>query len=191
MMENTAFDKSASKEFFKHLVIAYNKKQRLEKSKERLNQYIEKAKKVSADRTASKKKVEQEFKKLEKQIKEVIELEQGILKKSHGKESKEIKSRIEVLEKKIDKYTNLIESRRDRIKKLEDKIKHKVPEEGKIRLETPIAPRIKKVTDSKTLELRNKLFDLQEKYYELKTQGIPKSKLKIIEQKIKKLKEII
>ena len=177
-MEQQIYDKDKTKEFFKHLVKAYQRYEKKDKAKERLDIHIEKVELLSSDKKTSKKKLEQGFERLRKQIVDVIALEKGMLNKGDNV-SEEVKERITELEKKLSKYTSLIEGRKQRMKKLDQRIK------DKIKLD-------KDITDnSETIKLRNLLFDLEEKYYDLKEKGVPASKLKVIEDKIKKIKQKI
>lgn len=184
-MDQQIYDKDSAKEFFRHLTNAYQKYEETGKAKERLDTHIEKVKELSLNKKTPKKKIMQEFKKLEKLILEVIALERGILARGDERDiSQEVKDRIIELEQKFEKYTKMIEGRQQKVKELEQKIKTKITEKK------PVGTR-DHATNVKTIELRNKLYDLEEKYDSLKAKGIPKSKLKIIEDKIKKLKEKI
>lgn len=184
-MDQHIYDKDSAKEFFRHLTNAYQKYEETGKAKEKLDTHIEKVKELSLNKKTPNKKITQEFKKLEKMILDVIALEKGILARGDEKDiSQEVKDRIIELEQKFEKYTKMIEGRQQKVKELEQKIKTKITEKK------PVGT-IDHATNVKTIELRNKLYDLEEKYDSLKAKGIPKSKLKIIEDKIKKLKEKI
>ncbi len=168
-----SYEKDKTKEFFRHLGKAYIKYEEKEKAIEKLDEHIEKAKFLSLGKKTPKKKVESEFKKLERQILEVIALERNMLTKSdRRKMSEDFKDRIAELEKKFEKYTDLVLERQKKLKKIEDKID-------------------KRTGDDRKIWLRDKLFDLEEKYHDLKEKGAPASKLKIIEGRIKKLKDKI
>ena len=226
-MEQQTFDEYKNREFFKHLVKAYKKHEKKEKAKKRLDSHLEKVKELSSNKKFSKKKIELEFKMLEKRISEVIELEKGIINRGEEKNlNKEVKKRLNQLEKNFDNYTEKIEGREKKVKELEKKIKDKITIEKEPAkendkrsrsdevLERPIAikePLIKdtkkdkgksekkkktkeinyKKEKDKAIELKHKLFDLEEAHYNLKSEGVPKHKLKKIKTKIKKLKEKI
>ncbi|TKJ17741.1 hypothetical protein CEE44_04375 [Candidatus Woesearchaeota archaeon B3_Woes] len=184
-MDQQIYNKDISKEFFKSLANAYHKYEKTDKAKERLNKHVEKVKELSLNKKTPKKKITQEFKRLEKLILEVISLERGILARGDEKDiSQEVKDRIIELEEKFEKYTKMIEGRQQKVKELEKKIKTKMKEDKAKGIVDP-------VTNTKNIELKNILYDLEEKYEKLKSRGIPKSKLKVIEDKINRLKEKI
>ena len=175
-MDQLIYNEDITKDFLRHLAKAYSKHQKNKNTKKNLDKHINKVKDLFLDKKTSKKKITQEFQKLEKQIENVIALEKGILAKHEEQNiNKEVKQRIKELEKKFNKYTALIEGRQEKIKRLEKKITKKTSEKPKI-------------TDTQKTELRNLLYDLEEKYDDLKAKGVPQKKLKTIKDKIKKLK---
>ncbi len=170
-MDKQTYDEYTTKEFFKHLTKAYNKYEERDKAKEKLDSHIEKVKLLSLDKKTPQKKVSQEFKKLEKQILDIIYLERNMLiRGEHKNISEEVRERINQLEKRFDKYTDLVLERQKRVKEIEEKIK-------------------KRIGDSKKISLKNKLYDLEERYDELKEKGAAKSKLKLLEKRIKRSRE--
>ena len=182
-MDQQIYNKDSSKEFFRSLTKAYQKYEKTDKAKVRLDKHVEKVKELSLNKKTPEKKITQEFKKLEKLILEVINLERGILARGDQKDiSQEVKDRIIELEGKFEKYTMMIEGRQQKVKDLERKIKTKMKEDKEKGIVDP-------VTNTKNIELKNILYDLEEKYEKLKLSGIPTSKLKVIEDKIKKIKE--
>lgn len=184
-MDQQIYDKDSAKEFFRHLTNAYQKYEKTGEAKEKLDTHIKKVKELSLNKKTPKKKIMQEFKKLEKLILEVIALERGILARGDERNiNQEVKDRIMELEQKFEKYTKMIEGRQQKVKELEQKIKTRTIDKK------TVVPKDEE-SNVRTIELRNKLYDLEEKYDSLKAKGIPKSKLKIIEDKIKKLKEKI
>lgn len=179
MMEQD-YDKDKVQEFFWYLTKAYKKYQEKEKARGRLTQHIEKIKELSSKKI-SKQRAKEEFKKLEKLLVEVIMLEKSIISKGENLTyTDSIKYRIKELDKKLDRYLEVIASRRVRMKKLDEKIKKSDSSRMVIIDKKP-----------RKSGLRSRLLDLEEKYYELKLDKAPKDKLIIIENKIKKLKEKI
>lgn len=187
-MDQINYDSKKVREFFEHIVKAYKKYEEKGKAKEKLDKHIEKIKILSLDKKSSKKRIEEEFKQLEQQIADVVALEKGIITRKDYKEvGKEVKSRILSLEKKLEKYTRLIEGRRDKIRKLEKKIKERAKELPVIPIKRPKL----RLNEDSTIKLRNQLYDLEEKYHDLKIQGYSEKELKKIKDKIKKLKNLI
>jgi chromosome segregation ATPase len=187
-MEQINYDNEKAREFFKHIVKAYDRYEEKNKAKEKLGKHIEKIKILSLDKKTSKKRIEDEFKQLEQQIADVVALEKGIITRKDYKEvSKEVKTRILALERKLERYTQLIEGRREKIRKLEKKIKEKATELPIIPIKRPKLS----LNEDLTIKLRNQLYDLEEKYHDLKVDGYPEKDLKKIKDKIKKLKQKI
>ena len=181
-MYKPIYNKDAVKEFFEYLVMSYQKSLKKGKAKEKLSEHIEKVKELSTTKKSSKKNIEQEFKKLEKHLADVIALEKGMLgKKEEPQVAEELKERIKKLEQKLKEHNSVKKERQKKIEKLEERIKSKAGGETSIITQ--------KSANIETIALRNKLYDLEEKYYDLKAKGIPESKLKIIKNKIEKLKQ--
>ena len=181
-MDHLIYNKDAVKEFFEYLVKSYQKSIKKGEAKEKLGEHIEKVKELSTSKKSSKKKIEQEFKKLEKHLADVIALEKGMLgKKEDPKIAEELKERINKLEQKLKEHNSMKKERQKKIKKLEQRIKSKA--EGKTGIIT------EKAANIETIALRDRLYDLEEKYHDLKEKGIPESKLKLIKIKIEKLKQ--
>jgi hypothetical protein len=187
-MEDIIYDSGRVKNFFEHLALAYKKYEKKGFAKEKLNQHLEKVKNLALDKKASKRKIESNFKLLEQQIQNAISIEKEMLSKGDNKLlNKELKSRISSLEDKLDKYTKLIQGRKQRIKKLEIKIKkaaRNYPKKAKSKTLRAI------IIENKADDagLRNKLLELEERYYDLKLEGFSEQQLKHIKEKIKKLK---
>jgi len=187
-MDQINYDSDKAREFFGYLVKSYKKNIEKNQAKEKLNKHIETIKILSLDKKTSKKRINEEFEKLEQQIADVVMLEKGIISRKDYKEvGKEVKSRILSLEKKLEKYTDLIEGRREKIKKLEKKIKERVKE---VPVKKEKRPKLK-INEDATIKLRNQLYDMEEKYHDLKVDGYSETQLKKIKDKIKKLKNLI
>lgn len=190
-MEDLVYDPAKVKDFFEHLILAYKKHERKGFAKQELDNHLEKVKKLAFDKKASKRKIEASFKQLESQIKNVISIEKEMLSKGDNKIlNKELKGRIISLENKFDKYTDLIQGRRQRIKSLEKKIKQttrRYERSGTKKSKTLRAIIIENKPYNS--DLKNKLYDLEEKYYDLKIKGYPQESLKAIKDKINKIKQ--
>jgi len=199
-----------NKGFLRFLAYAYEKHDFREKEKDKLTKHIEKVKQLSSNKKVSKTQIEKEFKNLEKKLENVLLLEKGVPSRPLDQDvSKEVRQRVKNIEKKVEAYILLMEERKQKVRLLERRIQQKSMTSEEKRKER--AKQIKDVqsqirqkqkqekekTQKEKLEhrtkqeLRHRLYDLQEQYYELKLQGIPKSKLNLIETKIKKLKEKI
>jgi hypothetical protein len=177
---NKLYDNDKAVVFLKHLAKSYIKSEKSGKSKKKLEDHFIKVKEVSLGKKSSKKKIELEFKRLDKLIKETVSLEKSSLSKNSTDVNTEIKKKIDELEHKFEKYISLIENRKEKIKKLEKKVKSKAKEEEKS---------LKITSDANEKhKLKNILFDLEQKYYDLKEKGLSQSKLKLIEFRIKKIK---
>jgi small-conductance mechanosensitive channel len=189
-MEDVVYDISKVKDFLEKLALAYNKHQKKGYAKQKLDTHFEKVKNLALEKNASKRRIESNFKILEQHINDVLKLEKEMLSKGDNKVmTKELKQRIGSLEEKFDKYTKLIQGRKKHIKDLERKIKRttkiyeRYPHAKKRNLSAII---IDETKDNSSL--KNKLYALEEKYYELKINGTPESQLKNIKEKIDKIK---
>jgi hypothetical protein len=192
-MEDTVFDNSKVKDFLEKLAWAYQKHQKKDFAKQKLSSHFEKVKGMALDKKASKKRIESNFRLLEQHINDVLKIEKEMLAKGDNRLlNKEIKQRISSLESKFDKYTRLIQGRKQKIKALEKKIKtttkryERFPKKQRRNLRAIIIDETKDKSD-----LKNKLYSLEEKYYELKLNGVPASHLKDIKEKINTLKQKI
>jgi len=149
-------------QFFVRVVQAYQRQEQRKVERKKLAAHLEKV---------------PSSKKLEGQIEKVIALERG--KDISG----EVQHHIKRLEKKFDTYTNAVHERKAKIKEIEEKVKKKVPAE-EIRQEAPTMKAVpaetpkKAIVEDPTIALKNKLYDIEETYYELKKQGIPAAQLK-------------
>jgi|TARA_B100002003_G_scaffold250704_1_gene291103 hypothetical protein len=208
MMTQSISSEVFNKGFIRFLAQAYEKHDFREKERSKLNKHIEKVKNLSSNKKVSKKQIENEFKKLEKKLENVLLLEKGVPSRPINQDvSKEIRQRVKDIEKKVEAYILLMEERKQKVRLLERRVREKslTEEEKRKNREKQIKDvhsqirrkqkedtekvQTEKVQTEVKRELRHKLYDLQERYYELKLQGIPKSKLNLIETKIKKLKE--
>jgi small-conductance mechanosensitive channel len=189
-MEDSVYDNNKVKDFFEKLVLASQKIQKKDFAKQKLSTHFEKVKQLALDKNASKKRIESNFKILEQHINDALNLEQEMLAKGDNKLlNKELKQRIRSLEEKFDKYTKLIQGRKQKIKDLELKIKRTTKRYEKHPYSKP--KNLKAIIIDNTKDnyaLKNKLFALEEKYYDLKVNGVPESQLKPIKEKINSLK---
>lgn len=168
-----------SREFFIHAANAYHRRVGKKKELQKLNLLLKKAKILSLDSNASKSRVSDAYLKLENHILKLLAEDKEIL--LSGTEKKigsEVLAVADQLDKKLDKYVQLINLRQEKIQKIEDKFKVSDFQMG---LRENVI----------NIELKKKLYDLEEKYLRLKRKEIPKDQLKIIEKKIYELKQKI
>ena len=207
-MDQKINSKDFNKGFLRFLSKAYEKHDFREKERDKLTKHIEKVKNLSSKKTTSKAEIEKEFKKLEQKLENVLLLEKGVPPRPINQDmSREIRQRVRDIEKKVEAYILLMEERKQKVRLLERRVKNKflTDEEKKQERERQIRDvqlqiqrkqkqnqasiKKEKIEEEQKRELRHMLYDLQERYYELKLQGVPQSKLKTIDEKIKKLKE--
>ena len=169
--------------FLKHLAKSYQKHKKKSQSKEELKQHLEKIKKNYASKKPSKRKISSDFKKLEKHISNVVELEKSTHKVKPTRD--DVKYRIEQLNSNMKKYVDIVNERKQKIKNLEKKIKQKAQKNKQIYPKY----QLKKTADK--IELRQRLYGLEDKYLQLKSRGFSEEKLEPIKEKIEELKEKI
>lgn len=174
---------SRARIFLRHLAKSYKKHSDKKELKEQLQNQLSQIKKQYVAKKPSKKKINSDFKKLEKHIDKVINIEKSTHKVKPNKD--DVKYRVEQLNNNLTKYINLIQERKHKIKKLENKIKQKASKNKEI------YPKEHLDEINERIILRHKLYDLEDKYAELKLKGTPESTLQLIKQKIENLKEKI
>lgn len=182
-------------DFFRHAVTAYHHLEQKQQSKEQLHKHISVLKQKYAKKQPSQRKLESDFKVLEKHVNKVIQLDHAL--HHHNKhQENDARQRVDQLQKTFSGYVKTVHERNQKIRRLEQKVKRpsKTSSESKRSSKSgkPESFNLQIHSDPhEIILLRNRLYNLQDRYFGLRYQGYSDEQLAPIKEAIDRIKEQI